>query len=262
MVWQHRAEAPRSRLPVLLRGAGGDARLHPGRRDVTEPAAGPPGQVTPLAGGGYFRRVRPARKPSDLRASDDDRERVVAVLAAAAADGRLTLEEHAQRVQRAYQARTLGELASLTTDLVSPAEQPLRLDGSRSVTAFFATAQRDGRWVVPDRLDVAAVGGQVILDLRQALLQGRHTVVNAALVGGQLHLHVPRGVQVTVTSARRRVRTRDGQAAPQAATVPPGSLLIEVRTFSFAGRVLVHTPRQPGARWRGRFARRATGPYE
>jgi len=215
--------------------------------------------VTALARGGYFHQVSPARKPSDLRASDHDRERVVTVLAEAVADGRLTLEEHSQRVERAYQARTLGELAALTTDLASPAGQPLQLDDSRSVTAFFATTQRDGRWVVPERLTVAAVGGQVILDLRQALLQGTHTVMNATLLGGQLHLHVPDGVQVTVASARQQDRARAGLTTRQAAAAPPGSPLIEVRMFGFAGRVQVHTPRRPGARWRGRLARRPGG---
>ena len=180
----------------------------------------------------------------------------MAVLAEAVGDGRLTLEEHTERVQRAYQARTLGDLASLTTDLAPAAGQPLKLDDSRTVTAFFATVRRDGRWVVPERLDVAAVGGHVILDLRQALLQGTHTVLHAALLGGQLHLHVPDGVQVTVTSARRQDRARVGLADRQATPAPPGSPLIEVRTFSFAGRVQVHAPRRPGTRWRGRLPRR------
>ena len=216
-------------------------------------------KVTALARDGYFRGVSPARKPSDLRASDHDRERVVAVLAEAASDGRLTLEEHAQRVERAYRARTLGELASLTTDLASPAGQPLQLDDSRSITAFFATTRRDGRWVVPDRLTVAAVGGQVILDLRQALLQGTHTVLNATLLGGQLHLHVPDGVRVTVTSTRQPARVQADLAARPAPVTPPGTPLIEVRSFSLAGRVHVHAPRRPRARWGGRFARR-TGP--
>ena len=216
-------------------------------------------KVTALARDGYFRGVSPARKPSDLRASDHDRERVVAVLAEAASDGRLTLEEHAQRVERAYRARTLGELASLTTDLASPAGQPLQLDDSRSITAFFATTRRNGRWVVPDRLTVAAVGGQVILDLRQALLQGTHTVLNATLLGGQLHLHVPDGVRVTVTSTRQPARVQADLAARPAPVTPPGTPLIEVRSFSLAGRVHVHAPRRPRARWGGRFARR-TGP--
>lgn len=209
--------------------------------------------------GGYFLRVSPARKPSDLRASDDDRERVVVVLAEAVADGRLTLEEHSDRVQRAYQARTLGELAALTTDLAPAAGQPLQLDDSRSVSAFFATTSRDGRWVVPDRFTVTAVGGQVILDMREALLQGMHTVLHATLVGGQLHLLVPERVQVVVTNSRQPGRGRPDLARQQVSTAPSGSRLIEVRAFTVAGRVHVHAPRRPGARWRGRFARRPTG---
>jgi hypothetical protein len=212
-------------------------------------------KVTALARDGYFRQVSPARKPSDLRASDDDRERVVAVLAAAAADGRLTLEEHSQRVQRAYQARTLGDLASLTTDLAPAAGQPLQLDDSRAVTAFFTTVRREGRWVVPDRLTVTAVGGQVILDLREALLAGMRIVLRASLVGGQLHLLIPERVQVVVTNTRQPGRVR-GTAVP----APPGSPLIEVHAYTVAGRVHVHAPRRSGPRWRDRFARRGTGP--
>lgn len=202
--------------------------------------------------------MSPARKPSDLRASDDDRERVVGVLAAAAGDGRLTLEEHSHRVERAYQARTLGELATLTRDLASPAGQPLQLDDSRTVSAFFATVQRDGRWVVPDRLTVTVVGGQVILDMREALLQGMHTVLHTTLVGGQLHLVVPERVQVRLTNARQPGRVRPDLATRQVPR-PAGSPLIEVRAFTVAGRVHVHAPRRGGARWRDRFARRGPG---
>jgi len=217
------------------------------------------GKVTALASGRYFRQVSPARKPSDLRASDNDRERVVEVLAAAVADGRLTLEEHSHRVERAYQARTLGELATLTADLVSAAGQPLQLDDSRTVTAFFATVQRDGRWVVPDRLTVTAVGGQVILDMREALLQGMHTVLHATLIGGQLHLVVPERVRVVLTKSRQPARVQPDLGGRQA-PVPAGSPLIEVRSYTVAGRVHVHAPRRGGPRWRDRFARRGPGP--
>jgi len=91
----------------------------------------------------------------------------VVALSEAAGDGRLTLDEHAERVQRAYAARTLGDLVVLTSDLAAPAAQPLRLDSSRAVSAFFSRERRDGRWVVPDRLAVTAVGGQVVLDNRR-----------------------------------------------------------------------------------------------
>ena len=192
-----------------------------------------------------------ARKPSDLRASDNDRERVVAVLAEAAGDGRLTLDEHAERVQRAYQARTLGELAGLTRDLVPPGAQPLRLDDSRTVAAFFTSTRRDGRWVMPDRLSVTAVGGQVILDLREAMLQGLHTIVHATLIGGSLHIFVPERVSVVVTTSRYSGRVgTDLTPRRGAPAAPPGSPLIEIRAFTVAGQVRVHAPRRPGGRWR------------
>jgi Domain of unknown function (DUF1707) len=53
----------------------------------------------------------------DLRASDHDRNRVVDELRTHAAEGRLTVEELEQRLQRALTARALGELAGLTRDL-------------------------------------------------------------------------------------------------------------------------------------------------
>jgi hypothetical protein len=212
--------------------------------------------VTGQVKAGYFLHVTSRPPPRNLRASDADRERVVAVLAEAAADGRITLEEHTERVQRAYQARTLGELAGLTEDLVAPSAQPLRLDGSRSVAAFFTTQRREGRWVMPDRMVVTAVGGHVVLDLREALLQGLHTIVHATLIGGQLHLLVPEGVRVAVVGANH-----PGRAGPDLEPRPvepgvPGSPVVEVRAFTVAGRVRVHVPRRPSGRWLGRPWRR------
>jgi hypothetical protein len=175
---------------------------------------------------------------------------VVAVLSDAVADGRLTLAEHAGRVQRAYTARTLGELATLTQDLLPSSEQPLRLDESRSVAAFFTTQRRSGRWIVPGRLAVTAVGGQVVLDLREAVLADLHTVLHTTLIGGQLTVVVPAGVNVVVT----QLKAPTGRAAPGAAPPRPGTPLIEVRAFTVGGRVRVQAPRRQG-RWRGRFTR-------
>ncbi len=201
--------------------------------------------VTGLVKAGYFRQVTSRPLPRDLRASDADRERVVAVLAEAAGDGRLTLDEHAERVHRAYRARTLGELAGLTQDLVEPSAQPLRLDTSRSVAALFTTQRREGRWVMPDRLVVTAVGGHVVLDLREAMLQGLHTIVHATLIGGQLHLLVPQGMRVTVVNARHPGRAGSDVEPASGEPGVPGSPLVEVRAFTVAGRVRVQTPRRP-----------------
>ena len=61
----------------------------------------------------------PASQP-DVRASDGDRDAVASVLGSAFAEGRLTADEHDERVRAAYGARTLGELTGLTADLPDP----------------------------------------------------------------------------------------------------------------------------------------------
>ena len=52
-----------------------------------------------------------------IRASDADRDRVAALLREHHAAGRLTAEEFHERMDRALEARTLGELDELMTDL-------------------------------------------------------------------------------------------------------------------------------------------------
>jgi hypothetical protein len=61
-----------------------------------------------------------------VRASDEDRQRVVADLERHTAAGRLSLDEFTDRVGRAYAAATHGELAALTHDLPTPAPVPAR----------------------------------------------------------------------------------------------------------------------------------------
>lgn len=53
----------------------------------------------------------------DFRASDAERERVVAVLRRQFTTGRLSFEELGERLDAALSARTLGELYALTADL-------------------------------------------------------------------------------------------------------------------------------------------------
>jgi hypothetical protein len=61
-----------------------------------------------------------------IRASDQDRDVVVAVLRDAYTAGRLTLEEFDERMTAAYASRTWGELRKLTQDL--PAQPVLGSD--------------------------------------------------------------------------------------------------------------------------------------
>ncbi len=179
--------------------------------------------------------------PRDLRASDADRDRVLALLAEATSDGRLTPDEHAERVQRACAARTLGELADLTADLVAASAQPVRLDDGRMITGVFGPARRDGRWVVPENLTVTAMFGEVEVDVTEAILQARHVRLHANVIGGRLRLVVPDGVSVVVTAPMVLGRRRGGTPPP----ADPETPVIEVTGLVLGGEIIVRTPPRP-----------------
>ncbi|MEO7980374.1 MAG: DUF1707 domain-containing protein [Sporichthyaceae bacterium] len=61
-----------------------------------------------------------------LRASDGDRDEVADRLRRAHTEGRLTVEEYGERLDAAFAARTLGDLAALTADLPRPDRAPAR----------------------------------------------------------------------------------------------------------------------------------------
>src|SRR6478609_5898143 len=106
---------------------------------------------------------------SELRASHADRERVVELLRVAAGDGRLTAEELDERLEAALTARTHGELAALSTDLPAipqfapgaPVPEPKDL---ARIECHRSSVKRDGRWLVPQRMQVRVTGGSVTLD--------------------------------------------------------------------------------------------------
>jgi hypothetical protein len=185
-----------------------------------------------------------------LRAADADRDRVIDLLADAVADGRLTLDEHSERVARAQAARTFGDLASVTADLAAPADQPVRLDGGRSATAVLRRDRRGGRWVVADGFTATAILGELHLDLTQAVLQRQRLRVRAAAVAGSVWLLVPEGVRVEVA------RMSPSGRPPARVLLPglPGGPVIEVQAFCALGDVHAAVPRRRG--WLGALGRR------
>ena len=72
------------------------------------------------------------QRRASLRASDADREQFVEALRQHHAEGRLTVEELTERTERAYAARTLGDLDALATDL-----PPLRRPAAAPAPATF-----------------------------------------------------------------------------------------------------------------------------
>jgi len=109
------------------------------------------------------------------RASDAERDEVVAHLRRQLVDGRLTLEEFADRVGTTLAARTHGELAEVVTDLPTrrssvPAadRRSLRLTG-----AAFGHVVRRGRIRLTRRPVAFAGFADLDLDLRDATIEQR-----------------------------------------------------------------------------------------
>lgn len=112
-----------------------------------------------------------------MRASDADRDQVAEVLREAAAEGRITLAELEERLERTYASQTYDELAPVTADLPSAggsgplaASGPAQPDAVRPlrVQDTMSNVVRKGRWRVPAQLSVANPGGNTRLDFREA----------------------------------------------------------------------------------------------
>ena len=85
-----------------------------------------------------------------MRASDHEREEVVAILRVALQDGRLKMDEYVDRMGKAYEALTIGELALLHDDLpaargvvAKPAAVPQ--PPAVSIAQEYAASMRGGR---------------------------------------------------------------------------------------------------------------------
>ena len=148
----------------------------------------------------------------ELRASDEDRERVVERLRVAAGDGRLTAAELDERLGAALTARTSRELAALTADLpeaggiAARAKDVVRLDYKGG------NATRRGRWIVPQRMEIRAVGGTVKLDFTDAVITVPTLHIQAEVRGGRLVLVTRPGIEVDADDVGRGGRKRQGAA--------------------------------------------------
>jgi hypothetical protein len=143
---------------------------------------------------------QPARGEAqlELRASDADRDAAAAVLGNALATGRLTSTEHAERLDAAYAAKTLGELAPLTRDLPAEAgaETSVGVAERTEVSARFSKVIRSGRWVAGRRTRLTARFGALIVNLNDAVLPGREITLEVNAFCGKLIVTVPEGAHV------------------------------------------------------------------
>ncbi|MGP4112572.1 DUF1707 SHOCT-like domain-containing protein [Streptomyces sp. 4N509B] len=165
--------------------------------------------------------VQEPAAPPAVRASDADRDRVADILREALAEGRLDAEEHAERVETAFQAKTLAELEPLISDLPAgqrraasrgPAHGPaagsrpargrepgrhgVTVHGGKDVVAVFSGASRQGRLRVGAKMNVVAVFGGVDVDLTEAIFEQQHVVINATAICGGIEIKVPENVSL------------------------------------------------------------------
>ena len=189
----------------------------------------------------------PGRQP-ELRASHDDRERAAEIIRIAAGDGRLTADELDERLEKALTARTTGELAVLTADLPAvPGAASVQPKDLVEIKCMGGNAGRRGAWVVPRRMDISAIGGNVKLDFTEAVLTGPTLHIDTAVRGGNLILITRPGLEFDtdgVTVVGGNVRTRPARGPKQ-----PVILRVELAGRNWGGNVVVRPPRRTLWQW-------------
>jgi hypothetical protein len=188
---------------------------------------------------------------SDLRASHEDRDRVVELLRVSAGDGRLTAEELDERLERAITARTYGELAGLVADLPAAgsvagppapqAKEVVRIDTGSGHT------KREGRWVVPRRMEVRIRSGHVLLDFTQAVITQPALQLNVEVRSGHIVMVTRPGIVVDTDD----VALRNGhvKVRPPQQHDGPEILRIEVSGRVGSGHVIARPPRRTFWQW-------------
>lgn len=180
----------------------------------------------------------------EVRASDAERDELVAQLRQHMVDGRLSMDEFSERMEAAYGSTTRGELDVLRHDLPSQAlttsPTPAPRKPSRWVVGVMAPTVRRGRWRIEGQTTALSLMSPMRIDLTEAQLDGPEVTVNAYACMGPLQIVVPDDVDVEVSGfSIMGPRIHRG-----AATAPPdGAPRIRLRVYSLMAPVVVTTKR-------------------
>jgi hypothetical protein len=201
-----------------------------------------PSNVGPIAGG-------------NLRASDADRDQVATVLSTAYAEGRLTREEHDERLDQLMAAKTFDDLLPITRDLVvvgtpSPVAIPQstsrftidttgQSSDSDKMIAIFGGATRTGRWRVRRNISAVALFGGIDLDLRDAIFEAPVVEISGFWCFGGLDIKVPEGIEVRDQTAG----IFGGTDVSNIGDPAPGAPTLVIKGVSLFGGVSVHGPK-------------------
>ena len=196
--------------------------------------------------------------PREMRISNDDRERVASVLNTAMAEGRLTVNELEERLDKVYAAKTFGDLEPLLRDLpighqathltlpppsagTSPVSMPVpsnRIGGrgtSSNAIAFMSGTGRKGLWTVPPTFTSFALMGGIEIDLSQARFEEAETTIQAFDFMGGIEIRVPDDVNVQVNGVGFMGAFEDnlGRQNPP----PPGAPIVKITGLAIWGGV-------------------------
>jgi Domain of unknown function (DUF1707) len=179
---------------------------------------------------------------TSIRASDAERDAVLRRLSAATGDGRLTLEEFSQRMDRAATAKTRAELGRLVADLPTgagaaggavaergPGRPSWHISPVGGLRVF-------GPWRMERSVIVVSLIGGADLDLSQAQLAAPEvTLTKVSLLGG-VSIGVPPGIWVDASGFSLIGGTSVG-AGPEPG---PGAPTVRIRAFSLLGGTRVY----------------------
>jgi hypothetical protein len=171
-----------------------------------------------------------------ILATDAERDTALALLRDASVDGRLTVEDLAQRAELVHGARTRDDLAAATAGLERAPAPPPAGEVHRQ-RALLSSLRREGHWRLAPRTRFSAVLGSVSLDLRQAVLPGPDVEIEARAVLGSVTVIVPEGVEVDVSGTS----ILSGEDVQAAGTPPAGAPLVRIRHSGLLGSLTVRS---------------------
>lgn len=175
-----------------------------------------------------------------IRISDAEREAVVARLREASGEGRLGLDEFAERVGAVYRSTTAAELEQITVDLPAPAEPSARRP-TRWTVGVLSSERRTGPWRPARPTRAWATFGSCEVDLADVECDDGAVDLHAVAVLGGIDVVVPEGAQVELDgfavfgSKSHRLRP-----APPRADFPR----VRIRARAVFGSVVVRNPRR------------------
>ena len=168
-----------------------------------------------------------------VRIGDADRERGAGLLRDHTVEGRLTLEEFAQRLDEVFAARSEQELVAALRELPDQPAAPPTPKRRAWLVTLLGSVQRRGRWAAPRRIFAFSLLGAPDFDFRQASVTGDVRITSISLVGA-LTAIVPPAVDVEL-GGLALIGGNDLRGADAVAPPIAGSPTLRIRSYALIG---------------------------